>query len=67
MNNNLLLLGVLFGAFFLLRRPSPNVQWESWLGSPWQEQLAQPSDLGRIGYMGGQGTGYGIDVWGDEG
>ena len=56
MNNNLLLLGLLFGALFFLRRPNATAQ-----------QLAQPSDLGRIGYMGGQGTGYGIDVWGDEG
>ena len=57
MNNNLVLLGLLFGALFFLRRPT----------SDWQEQRAQPSDLGQIGYMGGEGTGYGIDVWGDEG
>jgi hypothetical protein len=56
MNNNLLLLGLLFGALLFLRRPNARAQ-----------QLAQPSDLGRIGYMGGEGTGYGIDVWGDEG
>ena len=30
-------------------------------------QLRQPSDLGKPGYMGGPGTGYGVDVWGDEG
>ena len=32
-----------------------------------KRQLQQPSDLGQMGYMGGQGTGFGIDVWGDEG
>ena len=32
-----------------------------------KRQLQQPSDLGQMGYMGGQGTGFGVDVWGDEG
>ena len=32
-----------------------------------KRQLQQPSDLGKMGYTGGPGTGYGIDVWGGEG
>ena len=56
MNNNMLLLGLLFGALILLRRPNQR-----------QQQSMQPSDLGVPGYMGGEGTGYGIDFWGDEG
>jgi len=57
MNNKLMMLALLLGGFFLLRN-RPTVR---------EQQLAQPSDLGVIGYTGGEGTGYGIDVWGDEG
>jgi hypothetical protein len=53
MNQNILLIGLLIGAVFFLRRP--NVR---------QQQLLQPSDFS---FTGGAGTGYGIDVWGDEG
>jgi len=53
MNNNLMLLGLLAVAFLFLRRPNAR-----------QQQLLQPSDFS---YTGGEGTGYGIDVWGDEG
>jgi hypothetical protein len=51
MNNNWMLFALLLGGLFFLRR------------SPAQ----QPSDLGVSGYTGGAGTGYGIDIWGDEG
>ena len=57
MNNKLMMLALLLGGFFLLRN-RPTIR---------EQQLAQPSDLGVIGYTGGEGTGYGIDVWGDEG
>jgi hypothetical protein len=57
MNNNMMLIALLLGGLFLLRN-QPTAR---------QQQLAQPSDLGKRGYMGGQGTGYGVDVWGDEG
>ena len=53
MNQNILLIGLLIGALFFLRRPN----------AP-QQQLSQPSDFS---FTGGEGTGYGIDVWGDEG
>jgi len=53
MNQNILLIGLLIGALFLLRRPSAR-----------QQQLLQPSDFS---FTGGEGTGYGIDIWGDEG
>jgi hypothetical protein len=56
MNQNILLIGLLIGAMFFLRRPNAR-----------QQQLLQPSDLGIFGYTGGEGTGYGIDIWGDEG
>jgi hypothetical protein len=48
MNQNVLLIGLLIGALFLLRRPT------GWAGD-------------RGFYTGGAGTGYGIDIWGDEG
>jgi hypothetical protein len=32
--------------------------------NPRRQQLRQPSDFS---FTGGEGTGYGIDVWGDEG
>ena len=57
MNNKMVMLALLLGALFLLRR-SPTAR---------EQQLAQPTDLGVPGYMGGEGTGYGVDVWGDEG
>ena len=46
MNNNWMLLALLLGGLFFLRRSPtvPNTQW-----------------------TGGAGTGWGIDVWGDEG
>ena len=57
MKNQWMILALLLGGLFLLRnRPTER-----------NRQLAQPSDLGVIGYTGGEGTGYGIDVWGDEG
>ena len=56
MNQNILLIGLLIGALFFLRRPNALTQR--------QQQLLQPSDFS---YTGGQGTGYGIDIWGDEG
>ncbi len=57
MNNQWTILALLLGGLFLLRnRPTER-----------ERQLAQPSDLGVRGYTGGEGTGYGIDVWGDEG
>lgn len=57
MNNQWMILALLLGGLFFLRnRPTERAR-----------QLAQPSDLGVIGYTGGEGTGYGIDVWGDEG
>jgi len=57
MNNKMMMFALLLGALFLLRR-TPSAR---------EQQLAQPTDLGVIGYMGGEGTGYGVDVWGDEG
>ena len=57
MNNKMMMLALLLGALFLLRR-TPSAR---------EQQLAQPTDLGVAGYMGGEGTGYGVDVWGDEG
>jgi hypothetical protein len=51
MKNQWMILALLLGGLFLLRN----------------RPMAQPSDLGVIGYTGGEGTGYGIDVWGDEG
>jgi hypothetical protein len=54
MNNNWMLLALLLGGLFFLRR-SPTAR---------EMQLRQPSDFT---YTGGEGTGYGIDVWGDEG
>ena len=57
MKNQWMILALLLGGLFLLRnRPTER-----------DLQLAQPSDLGVIGYTGGEGTGFGIDVWGDEG
>ena len=57
MKNQWMILALLLGGLFLLRkRPTER-----------ERQMAQPSDLGVIGYTGGEGTGYGIDVWGDEG
>ena len=53
MNQNILLIGLLIGALFFLRRPNAR-----------QQQLYQASDFS---FTGGEGTGYGIDVWGDEG
>ena len=53
MNQNILLIGLLIGALFFLRRPNAR-----------QQQLLQPSDFR---FTGGEGTGYGIDIWGDEG
>jgi len=53
MNQNVLLIGLLIGALFFLRRPNAR-----------RQQLLQPSDFS---YTGGEGTGYRIDVWGDEG
>jgi hypothetical protein len=53
MNQNMLLIALLVGALFFMRRPSAR-----------EQQLNQPSDFR---YTGGEGTGYGIDVWGDEG
>ena len=57
MNNKMMMFALLLGALFLLRR-NPSAR---------EQQLAQPTDLGVAGYMGGEGTGYGVDVWGDEG
>ena len=57
MNNKFIMLALLLGVLFLLRN-RPTVR---------EQQLAQPTDLGVAGYMGGEGTGYGVDVWGDEG
>ena len=57
MNNKMMMWALLLGALFLLRR-NPSAR---------EQQLAQPTDLGVAGYMGGEGTGYGVDVWGDEG
>jgi len=57
MKNNWMMLALLLGGLFLLRR-GPTER---------QRQMAQPSDLGIPGYMGGEGTGYGVDIWGDEG
>ena len=57
MNNRWMMLALLLGGLFLLRN-RPTVR---------EQQLAQPTDLGVIGYMGGEGTGYGVAVWGDEG
>jgi len=54
----MMMFALLLGGLFLLRNRTPSVR---------EQQLAQPSDLGVIGYTGGEGTGYGIDVWGDEG
>ena len=57
MKNQWMILDLLLEGLFLLRnRPTER-----------KRQLAQPSDLGVIGYTGGEGTGYGIDVFGDEG
>lgn len=57
MKNQWMILALLLGGLFLLRnRPTER-----------DLQLAQPSDLGVIGYTGGEGTGFGIDVFGDEG
>jgi hypothetical protein len=53
-NNQWMLWALLLGGLFLFRR-SPTAR---------QMQLRQPSDFS---YTGGEGTGYGIDVWGDEG
>ena len=53
MNQDAILIALLIGALFFLRRPNAR-----------QQQLLQPSDFS---YTGGEGTGYGIDVWGDEG
>ncbi len=58
MNNKMMMFALLLGGLFLLRNRTRSVR---------EQQLAQPSDLGVIGYTGGEGTGYGIDVWGDEG
>jgi hypothetical protein len=58
MNNKIMMWALLLGALFLLRNRTPSAR---------EQQLAQPTDLGVIGYMGGEGTGYGVDVWGDEG
>ena len=44
---------LVIGALFFLRRPNAR-----------QQQLLQPSDFS---FTGGEGTGYGIDIWGDEG
>ena len=54
MKNNWMLLALLLGGLFFLRR-SPTAR---------EAQLRQPSDFS---YTGGEGTGYGIDIWGDEG
>lgn len=53
MNQNMMLIALLIGALFFMRRP--NVR---------RQQLNQPSDFS---YTGGPGTGYRIDYWGDEG
>jgi hypothetical protein len=53
MNQNILLIALMLGALFFLRRPNAR-----------QQQLLQPSDFS---FTGGEGTGYGIDIWGDEG
>jgi len=57
MKNNWMMWALLLGGLFLLRR-GPTER---------QRQMAQPSDLGIPGYTGGEGTGYGVDIWGDEG
>ena len=57
MNNKFIMLALLLGGLFLLRN-RPTVR---------EQQLAQPTELGVAGYMGGEGTGYGVDVWRDEG
>jgi len=48
MNQNILLIGLLIGALFFMRRPTGSAYSQD----PW---------------TGGAGTGYGIDIWGDEG
>lgn len=58
MNNKMMMFALLLGGLFLLRNRTPSAR---------DEQLAQPTDLGVAGYMGGEGTGYSVDVWGDEG
>ena len=57
MKNQWMILALLLGGLLLLRnRPTER-----------DLQLAQPADVGVIGYTGGEGTGFGIDVFGDEG
>jgi len=56
MNQNIMLVALLLGALFFLRRPEPTAR---------QQQLLQPRD--PFAWTGGEGTGYGIDIWGDEG
>jgi len=60
MNQNIMLVALLLGALFFLRRP--NARQQQLLQR--QQQLLQPSDFS---FTGGEGTGYGIDIWGDEG
>ena len=56
MNQNMMLIALLIGALFFLRRPA---------AQPFDRRPeVQPFDFS---YTGGAGTGYRIDRWGDEG
>jgi hypothetical protein len=56
MNQNMLLIALVVGALFFMRRPTGR-DWSGWRG-------VQPVEFP---YTGGAGTGYGVDRWGDEG
>lgn len=57
MNQNMLLIALVVGALFFLRRPPGRGRWV-FPGA----QAPQP-----MPWTGGAGTGYGVDQWGDEG
>jgi len=57
MNQNMLLIALVVGALFFMRRPPGRGRW-IFPGA----QAAQP-----MPWTGGAGTGYGVDRWGDEG
>jgi hypothetical protein len=61
MNQNIMLIGLLIGAMFFLRRPRATGGWAP---------SGVNTYIGRRGaapMTGGPGTGYRIDYWGDEG
>jgi hypothetical protein len=64
MNQNIMLVALLLGALFFLRRPNARQQQLLQPSNARQQQLLQPSDFS---FTGGEGTGYGIDIWGGEG